>query len=75
MQIYENACNFAKINENQCNFPQVPARPMNCRQPKAQPFVQRRAQPWYIGRMACHVLLCLAVFGPTGQQEGFWLGR
>jgi hypothetical protein len=35
--------------------------------PKAQPFIQRRAKPWYIGRTACYILLCLAVFGPTGQ--------
>jgi hypothetical protein len=36
--------------------------------PKAQPFIQRRAKPWYIGRTACYILLCLAVFGPTGQE-------
>ena len=32
------------------------------------PFIQRRAKPWYIGRTACYILLCLAVFGPTGQE-------
>ena len=36
--------------------------------PKAQPFIQRRAKPWYIGRTAYYILLCLAVFGPTGQE-------
>ena len=36
--------------------------------PKAQPFIQRRAKPWYIGRTACYILLCLALFGPTGQE-------
>jgi hypothetical protein len=36
--------------------------------PKAQPFMQRRAKPWYIGRTVCYILLCLAVFGPTGQE-------
>jgi len=36
--------------------------------PKAQPLIQRRAQPWYIGRIACYVLQCLAVLGPTGQE-------
>ena len=41
--------------------------------PKAQPFIQRRAKPWYIGRTACYILLCLAVFGPTGQEFGLRL--
>jgi hypothetical protein len=26
------------------------------------------AKPWYIGRTACSIPLCLAVFGPTGQE-------
>ena len=36
--------------------------------PKAQPFIQRRVKPWYIGRTASSIVLCLAVFGPTGQK-------
>ena len=36
--------------------------------PKAQSFIQRRAEPWYIGRTARSIVQRFAVFGPTGQE-------
>jgi hypothetical protein len=50
----------------------IPAVPGRSFGPKAQPFIQRRAKPWYIGRTACYILLCFAVFGPTGQEFACW---